>query len=171
MAMHVIQGMCSNARSGVQVNGQYSNKLGVGVGVRQGSVLSALFFIFVMEVLSCESSTGVPWEHLYADDLVLITDTQKECISKLKAWTAGIENKGFRVNRKKTKSLVSDVGQYGLKKSDRYPYVTCCSGFGNISLECNRLVYKRCSGIIGRLVANPNCVCRMCNDGPSTAEL
>ena len=35
-----------------------------------------------------EFRTGVPWEILYADDLMLIADTQEECISKLKAWKA-----------------------------------------------------------------------------------
>ena len=29
----------------------------------------------------CKFHTGVPWQLLYADDLVLIADTQKECIS------------------------------------------------------------------------------------------
>ena len=33
-------------------------------------------------------------ELLYADDLVLIADTQEECISMPKAWKAGMESKG-----------------------------------------------------------------------------
>ena len=42
----------------------------------------------------------VLWEILYADDLVLIADTQEECIS-------GMESKGLRVNMKRTEFLVS----------------------------------------------------------------
>ena len=61
-AVRVIQGMYVNARSRVRVNGQYSEKIGVGVGVHQGSVLSPLLFILVLEVLSREFRTGVPWE-------------------------------------------------------------------------------------------------------------
>ena len=41
------------------------------VGVHQGSVLSPLLFIIVLEALSREFLAGVPWEDLYADDLLL----------------------------------------------------------------------------------------------------
>ena len=66
-------GMYANARSRVRVNGQYSEEF--GVGVHQGSVLSPLLFILVLEALSQEFRTGVPWELLYADDLAMIADT------------------------------------------------------------------------------------------------
>ena len=81
-AVCVIQGIYSNAWSHVLVSGQYSEEFGMGVGVHQGSFLSPLFFIVVLEVVLITSS-AVPWELLYTDDLVLITDTQEECISKL----------------------------------------------------------------------------------------
>ena len=68
----------------ISVNGQYSEEFGVGVGVHQGSVLSPLLFILVLEALSREFRTGVPWELLYADDLVVIADSLEECISKLR---------------------------------------------------------------------------------------
>ena len=44
-----VQGMYSNARSQVRVNGQLSEKFEVTVGVHQGSVLSTLLFIIVLE--------------------------------------------------------------------------------------------------------------------------
>ena len=44
------------------------------VGVHQGSVLSLLLFMAVMEVLTQEVREGLPWELLYADDLVLNFD-------------------------------------------------------------------------------------------------
>ena len=73
--MHVIQ--CG---SRVGVSGQYSKDFVIGVGMHQGSVLSPLLFILLLEALSCEFRTGVPWELLYTDDLVLIADTQEQCI-------------------------------------------------------------------------------------------
>ena len=44
-AVCVIQGMYSDARSRMQVTGQYSKKFGVGVSVPQGCVLSPLLFL------------------------------------------------------------------------------------------------------------------------------
>jgi len=64
----------------------------------------------VLEALLREFRTGVPWELLYADDLVVIADFLEECISKLLVWKAGMESKGLRVNMKKTKFLISSVG-------------------------------------------------------------
>jgi len=40
----------------------------------------------------------LPWELLYADDLVVIADSLEECISKLRVWKAGMESKGLRVS-------------------------------------------------------------------------
>ena len=48
------------------------------VGVHQGSVLSPLLIIIALEALSREFWAGVPWEDLYADDLVIIGDFLEE---------------------------------------------------------------------------------------------
>ena len=48
------------------------------VGVHQGSVLSPLLLIIVLEALSHEFWAGVLWEDLYADDLVIIADSLEE---------------------------------------------------------------------------------------------
>ena len=97
----MIQGMYANARSRVQVNGQYSEEFEVGVGVHQGSVLSPLLFILVLEALSREFRTGshVPWELFYADDLVIIAYSLEECIERLEKWKDNMEAKGLHVNQ------------------------------------------------------------------------
>ena len=83
-AVHVIQGMYSNAKSWVRVNGQISDEFEVQVGVHQGSVISPLLFILVLEALSREFRTGVPWELHYADDSVIIERALEACIEKLR---------------------------------------------------------------------------------------
>ena len=68
----IIQAMYIDAKTEVGVNGSYSDEFEVKVGVNQGSVLSPLLSITVLEALTREFRTSCPWELLYADDLVLI---------------------------------------------------------------------------------------------------
>ena len=68
--MQLVQGMYANVRSSVRVGKGYSDEFEVKVGVHQGSVLSPLLFITVLEALSREFCSGVPWEDLYAMTLL-----------------------------------------------------------------------------------------------------
>ena len=56
----LVQSMYKDVRSRVRVGDGYSEEFGVGVGVHQGSVLSPLLFIIVLEALSREFRTGCP---------------------------------------------------------------------------------------------------------------
>ena len=58
--MRLVQGMYANARSHVRVGEGYSEESEVKVCVHQGSVLSSLLFIIVLEALSREFRSGVP---------------------------------------------------------------------------------------------------------------
>ena len=71
----LVSAMYNNAKSSVRVNGKLRRDIPVNVGVHQGSVLSPLLFIIVLEALSNSFGTGLPWELLYADDLVLIAES------------------------------------------------------------------------------------------------
>ena len=93
--VRLVQGMYSNARSHVRVGEGYSEEFEVKVGVHQGSVLSPLLFIIVLEALSREFRCEVPWEDLYADDLVIIAE---EYVRRLLTWKKAMEEKGLRVN-------------------------------------------------------------------------
>ena len=56
----------------------YSEEFEVKVGVHQGSVLSPLLFIIVLEALSREFRSGIPWEDFYADDFVIISESLED---------------------------------------------------------------------------------------------
>ena len=77
--------MYENAKSTVNINGTIGDPF--PVKVHQGSVL----FIIVLEALSREFTTGLPWELLYADDLVLIADSIEELEILLERWKSGME--------------------------------------------------------------------------------
>ena len=114
--MEVVQSMYEKVSSRVRVGEGYSDAFEVQVGVHQGSVLSPLLSIIVMEALSGEFHTDHPWELLYADDLVIIAKSVEELIEKLKRWRVAMEKKGLRVDMGKTKVLVYGHNLNVLKK-------------------------------------------------------
>ena len=164
--VRVVQGMYANARSRVRVGEGFSKELEfeVKVGVHQGYVLSPLLFIIVLEALSREFRTGVPWEDLYADDLVIIADSLEECVRRLLIWKEAMEKKGLRVNAGKTKVMICGTGLDLLQSSGNYPCAVCRTGVGNSSIYCNGCnlwVHKKCSGL-QRLTPNPDYRCAPC---------
>ena len=74
------------------VNNTVGEKFNVQVGAHQESVLSPLLFIIVLEALSRTCRSGVPWEMLYADDLVIIAERnlKKDILFGRMAWSAKV---------------------------------------------------------------------------------
>ena len=71
----VIQAMYESVTTAVRLGEGESEAFPVRVGVHQGSVLSPLLFVIVLEALSREFREGLPWELLYADDLMLMAES------------------------------------------------------------------------------------------------
>ena len=134
--VRLVQSMCANAQSQVRVADSYSEEFEVKVLVHQGSVLSPLLFIIVLEALSREFGSGVPREDFYADDLVIITESLEECVSRL-LWKEGMEKKGLRVNARKTKIMICGSGLDVLQNSGKFPCAVCCTGVGSNSILCS----------------------------------
>ena len=137
----------------------------VKVGVHQSSCLSSLLFITVLEALSQEFRTGCPWENLYADDLVIITESPEELQQTLILWETNMEDKGLQVNMGKTKVLKSGPGLDALQKSGRDPGDVCLKGVGTNSIfsgGCSSWIHKKCSGIPGHLKPDASFRCKWC---------
>ena len=49
--------------------------------------------------------SGVPWEDLYTDDLVIIAESLEEYVRRLLTWKEAMKEKGLRVNAGKTKIM------------------------------------------------------------------
>jgi len=62
-----------------QLSEQYmvSSGFEVKVGIHQGSALSPLLFLTVTEAISRKFRVALPWELLYADDLVVIAEGRR----------------------------------------------------------------------------------------------
>ena len=116
----VIQDMYVGTKTRVKTRCGRTAYLEVKVGLHQGSALSPLLFIIIMDVLADEARTKPPWAMLFADDLVLVSETVEEVEEELERWRAVIENKGLRISRSKTEYLVPSH-QQGVVKIEGEP--------------------------------------------------
>ena len=156
--VRLVQGMYANAQSHIRVGEEFEVK----VGVHQGSVLSLLLFIIVLEALSREFRSGVPWEDLYAVDLVIIAESLEECVRRLLTWKEA--EKGLGLNAGKTKIMICGTGLDLLQSSGEFPCAACRTGVGSNSIFCNgckHWVHKKCSGF-KRLKNDPDYRCTRC---------
>ncbi|XP_048743129.2 uncharacterized protein LOC125656570 [Ostrea edulis] len=129
--VRMVQSMYSDARSRVCVGDGYSDAFRVGVGVHQGSVLSPLLFIIVVEALSIELHTSCPWELLYADDLAIVDTSLEVLVDRIPTRKKGMEAKGLRVNMGKTKVhyvMIAGSNLNSLRRSGKHPCSVCLSG-------------------------------------------
>jgi hypothetical protein len=117
----------------VRINGRSSDPFDIERGVKQGDSMSPLLFIIVMDAILKICKRRTPrrrvgfWnmQHVYAqsllfaDDIVLIADTEEKLQKLVIEWTHEVERKGMELNEKKSKFM---------KVSKR--------GEGNINIQC-----------------------------------
>ena len=139
--------------SKVSMGVSYSDSFNVKVGVDHGSVLSPLLFINILEALSRKFKTGCPWEMLYVDDLVVISDTIEHLTAKVSMWKRHCEVKGPRVNMKKMKVMCSGNDLDILKNAGRWPCGVCRNN-SILCTSCHNWLHKSCCGVKGRLTAD-----------------
>ncbi len=125
----------------------------VRVELRQGSVLSPLLFVLVMEAVTREIQEGLsPLVPLYADDLVLMAHNVDELRDKIRKWKEAMEKKGMKVNVGKTKVMFG--GERRVKEEfvarPKWPCAMCGKGVGANSVKCTKCqlwVHGKCIGV------------------------
>ena len=106
MLVQAVMSLYEGSRTKVRVGSGTLEGFWVWVGVHQGSVLSPLIFAIVVDV-GTEHARGLLNEILYADDLVLMSESMDELRERFQKWRSGLEDKGLKVNVGKTKMIVS----------------------------------------------------------------
>src|SRR5580698_8951249 len=71
----VIKSMYDSSTTAVKLKNGVSERFEVKVGVHQGSVLSPLLFIIVLEALTRKCRKGLPYELLFSNDLILMAES------------------------------------------------------------------------------------------------
>ena len=86
---------------------ELSKEFLVQVAVHQGSVSSPLLFTIAVDVIWENEREGLMNKILYADDLVLMSESIENSKNKFLKWKEAFESKGLKVSLKKTKVMVS----------------------------------------------------------------
>ena len=94
----VIKSMYDDSTTAVKLKNGVSGRIEVKVGVHQGSVLIPLLFIIVLEALTRKCRKGLPYELLFADDLILMAESKDLLLARLSLWKVCMEAKGRKVN-------------------------------------------------------------------------
>ena len=63
-----------------------TEEFGIEVRLHQGSVSSPLLFITIMDTLTEEVRSDIPWELILADDVVLLAESEEELQEKVRRW-------------------------------------------------------------------------------------
>ena len=139
----------------VRTDAGLSESFEVKVGLYQGSVLSPLLFVVVMDVVSSEARSGLSSELLYADDLLIMAPTIEQPGRRMADWRASLLGKGLKINTKKTKVMVGISGGMMIVNSGRWPCGVCGKGLQAHSVQCTackKWIHKRCRGVRGDLL-------------------
>jgi len=116
--------------------------------------LSPLLFVIVMEMIPRELRAGLPLELLYADDLILMAESEESLRDKIAEWKSELEAKGLKMNTGKMKVMFSCSMKDKVEEKGKWPCGVCKKGVGNNSIPCHgckKWIHKRCSGVKGSL--------------------
>ena len=98
----IIQDMYEDCQTQVTTREGNTEYVNVKVGLHQGSAISPLLFIIIMDVLASEIDTEPPFVMLFADDLVMCETSKAAVERELVIWRDQFERHGLRVSRTKT---------------------------------------------------------------------
>ncbi|KAK3553111.1 hypothetical protein QTP86_031688 [Hemibagrus guttatus] len=103
--VRVVQDMYERSRTVVRCAVGQIEEFKVEVGLHQGSALSPFLFAMVMDQLSEEVRQESPWTMMFADDLVICSQSREQVEENLERWRFALERRGMKVSRSKTEYM------------------------------------------------------------------
>ncbi|KAK3527856.1 hypothetical protein QTP86_009414 [Hemibagrus guttatus] len=103
--VRVVQDMYERSRTVVRSAVGQAEEFNVEVGLHQGSALSPFLFAMVMDQLSEEVRQESPWTMMFADDIVICSESREKVEENLERWRFALERRGMKVTRSKTEYM------------------------------------------------------------------
>ncbi|KAK3540907.1 hypothetical protein QTP86_004171 [Hemibagrus guttatus] len=103
--VRVVQDMYERSRTVVRCAVGQTEEFNVEVGLHQGSALSPFLFAMVMDQLSEEVRQESPWTMMFADDIVICSESREQVEENLERWRFALERRGMKVSRNKTEYM------------------------------------------------------------------
>ncbi|KAK3517657.1 hypothetical protein QTP70_014902, partial [Hemibagrus guttatus] len=103
--VRVVQDMYERSRTVVRCAVGQTEEFKVEVGLHQGSALSPFLFAIVMDQLSEEVRQESPWTMMFADDIVICSESRDQVEENLERWRFALERRGMKVSRSKTEYM------------------------------------------------------------------
>ncbi|KAK3545511.1 hypothetical protein QTP70_007769 [Hemibagrus guttatus] len=103
--VRVVQDMYERSRTVVRCAVGQTEEFKVEVGLHQGSALSPFLFAIVMDQLSEEVRQESPWTMMFADDIVICSESMEQVEKNLERWRFALERRGMKVSRSKTEYM------------------------------------------------------------------
>ncbi|KAK3541694.1 hypothetical protein QTP86_001113 [Hemibagrus guttatus] len=103
--VRVVQDMYERSRTVVRCAVGQREEFNVEVGLHQGSALSPFLFAIVMDQLSEKVRQESPWTMMFADDIVICSESREQMEENLERWRFALERRGMKVSRSKTEYM------------------------------------------------------------------
>ncbi|KAK3506055.1 hypothetical protein QTP70_021852 [Hemibagrus guttatus] len=103
--VRVVQDMYERSRTVGRCAVGQTEEFNVEVGLHQGSALSPFLFAIVMDQLSEEVRQESPWTMMFADDIVICSESREQVEENLERWRFALERRGMKVSRSKTEYM------------------------------------------------------------------
>ncbi|KAK3568664.1 hypothetical protein QTP86_011458 [Hemibagrus guttatus] len=103
--VRVVQDMYERSRTVVRCAVGQTEEFNVEVGLHQGSALRPFLFAIVMDQLLEEVRQESPWTMMFADDIVICSESREQVEENLERWRFALERRGIKVSRSKTEYM------------------------------------------------------------------
>ncbi|KAK2891510.1 hypothetical protein Q8A73_017175 [Channa argus] len=103
--VRVVQDMYESCKTVVRCAVGVTEEFKVEVGLHQGSALSHFLFALVMDRLTDEVRQESPWTMMFADDIVICSESREQVEENLERWRSALENRGMKLSRSKTEYM------------------------------------------------------------------